>query len=194
MGNPCQARACFMEEVIRELTAWVSSGPNWPYTLVQLHEDTHHVPLPKEGHLGLLPQGGADMTACERISQQEVSGVQVTYPVGLNGCEKPIITSLPKSLANGISLTGGESIYLEIDIPQSMAEELDQKALPIGECSTIIITSPHKTTPQIGRRGQHDHGSKESPILSDVRHIWSWVRELNPKKTKPCGCTYTSTS
>ena len=25
--NPCQARVCSMEEVVRELTAWVSSGP-----------------------------------------------------------------------------------------------------------------------------------------------------------------------
>ena len=52
-----------MEEAVRELTTWVSSGPNWPYALVQLNEDTCHVPLPKEGNLGILPQGGADMTA-----------------------------------------------------------------------------------------------------------------------------------
>ena len=56
--NPCQARDCSMEEAVRELTAWVSSGPNWPYALVWLNEDTCHVPLPKEGHLGILPQRG----------------------------------------------------------------------------------------------------------------------------------------
>ena len=28
--NPCQARVHSMEEVVRELTVWVSSGPNWP--------------------------------------------------------------------------------------------------------------------------------------------------------------------
>ena len=87
--NPCQARVHSMEEAVRELTAWVSSGPDWPYTLVQLNEDTCHVPLPKEWHLGVLPQGGTDMTACRRISQLEVhqllvSGLQVTYLVGLN--------------------------------------------------------------------------------------------------------------
>ena len=114
--------------------------------------NTCYVPLPKEGHLGILPQRGAEMTTCGRISQLEVcqlliSGPQVTYPIGLNGCEKPIITSLPKSLANGISLTRGKSIYLEIDIPQSLAEELDQKALPIGKHSNIVIANPHKTTP-----------------------------------------------
>ena len=93
--NPCQARACSMEEVVRELTTWVSSGPNWPYNLVQLHEDTCHAPLPKEGHLGILPQRGAELTACGRISQLEVcqlliSGLQVAYPIGLNGHEEPI--------------------------------------------------------------------------------------------------------
>ena len=81
--NPCQARVCSMEEAVRELTAWVSSGPDWPYALVQLHEATCHAPLPKEGHLGILPQGGAELTACGRISQVKVwqllvSGLQVT--------------------------------------------------------------------------------------------------------------------
>ena len=118
---------------------------------MQIHEDTCHVLLPKEGQLGILPQGGAEITACGRISQLEVfqlliSSLQVTYPVGLSGCEEPIITSLPESLASSISLTGGESVYLEIDILQSIAEEPDWKAPPIGKCSTIIIASPHKTT------------------------------------------------
>ena len=40
-----------MEEAVRELTSWVSRGPDWPYALVQLNEDTSHVSLPKEGHL-----------------------------------------------------------------------------------------------------------------------------------------------
>ena len=47
--NPCQARVPFM-----------------------LHEGTHHVPLPKEGHLGILPQRGAEATPCRWISQMEV--------------------------------------------------------------------------------------------------------------------------
>ena len=119
-----------MEEAVGELTVWVSSGPDWPYTLVQLHKDTCHVPLPKEGHLGILPQREAEMTVCGRISQLEacqllVSGWHVAYPIGFNGCEEPIITSLPESLANAISLTRGKSIYLEFNIPQSLAEEPD---------------------------------------------------------------------
>ena len=141
--NPCQARIPSMEEVVEKLTAWVSSGPDWPYTLVQLHKGTCHAPLPKEGHLGILPQRGAEVMPCRWISQLEVhqlliSGPQVTYPIGLNGWEEPIITSLPESLANGISLTRGKSIYMEIDIPQSLAEEPDWKVWPIGKLSTTV--------------------------------------------------------
>ena len=136
-----------MEEMVMELTAWVSSGPDCPYTLLQLNMDTCHAPLPKEGNLGILPQGEGDMTVYRKISQLELcqllfSGLQVAYPEGLNGHEEPIITSLPESLANGVSLTGGKSVYLEIDILQCMAEEPDWKASPIGKYSTIIIASP----------------------------------------------------
>ena len=128
--NPSQARVHSMEEAVGKLTAWASSGPNLPYTLVQLHEGTHHVPLPKEGHLGILPQRGVEATPCGEISQLEVyqlliASPQVTYPIGLNRCEEPVITSLPEPLANSISLTGGKSVYLEIDILPSPAEEQD---------------------------------------------------------------------
>ena len=128
--NPSQARVPSMEEVVVKLTAWVSSRPNWPYVLVQLHEDTCHVPLPKEGHLGILPHRGVEATPCGQISQLEVcqlliTSPQVTYPIGLNGCEEPVIISLLEPLANGISLTGGQVHLPGIDIPQSPAEELD---------------------------------------------------------------------
>ena len=141
-----------MEEAVGKLTAWVPSGSDWPYTLVQLHRGTCYVPLPKEGHLGFLPQRGKETTPCRQISQLEVcqllvSSLQVAYPIGLNGCEDPIVTSLPESLANDISLTIGESVYLEIDILQSPAEGPDQKVLPIGEISTTVTTSPNRATP-----------------------------------------------
>ena len=62
--NPSQARVPSMEEAVGKLTAWASSRCNWPYALVQLHEGTCHVPLPKEGHLGILPQRGAEAIPC----------------------------------------------------------------------------------------------------------------------------------
>ena len=155
-----------MEEAVKELTAWVSSGPNWPYALVWLNEDTCHAPLPKEGHLGMLPAGGTDSTTCGRISQLEVHQLLI-YPVGLNGCEEPIIPSLPKSLANGTSLTGGGSIYLEVNIPQPIVEEPDQKASPLGRCSPILLASPLKTTPQ--------KPENEVSITMEVRNLLFWA-------------------
>ena len=56
--NPSQARVPSMEEVVGKLTACTFSGPNLPYTLVHLHKGTHHEPLPKEGHVGILPHRG----------------------------------------------------------------------------------------------------------------------------------------
>ena len=44
------------------LRNWLPMPPVDPIGLTpwqQLHEGTHHVPLPKEGHLGILPQRGA---------------------------------------------------------------------------------------------------------------------------------------
>ena len=119
-----------MEEAVGKLTAWVSNGPNWPYALVQLQEDTCHAPLPKEGHLGILPLGGADTAPCRQISQLEVcqlliSGPQVAHLVGLDGSEEPIVTPLLGSLAKGISLISGESVFLGIDILPSPTDEPD---------------------------------------------------------------------
>ena len=189
--NPHQARVPSMEEAVKELTAWVSSRPDWPYTLVQLNEDTFHALLSKEGHLGMLPTGGTDSTACRRISQMEVhqlliSGLQVTYPVGLNGHEEPIIVSLPESLVNSTSLTGGGSVYLEVDILQPIVEEPDWKALPLGRCSSILIASPLKTTPPKPER--------EVSMTMEVRNLLSRamldmpghvLRNLTPKRPNP---------
>ena len=74
---------------------------------------------------------------------------------------------LPKSLANGISLTGGRSIYLEVDIPQPMVEWLDWKALFLGGCSSILIASCITTTPPKLKR--------EVSMTMEVRSLLSWV-------------------
>ena len=148
--NPSQAKVHSMEEVIGKLTTWTPRGPNWPYTLVQLHEGTHHAPLPKEGHLGILPQRGADVTACGWISLLEVCKHLVTGPQvmnGLHGCDEPIITMLPELLASSVSLTTGRPFYLEINILPSPVKEPDQKVLPLGKVFTIMIASPHKSAP-----------------------------------------------
>ena len=80
--------------------------------------------------MGILPQRGVEMTPSGQISQLEVcqlliTGAQVTYLIGLNGCKEPVITSLPEPLAHSISLTAGKPVYLEIDILPSPVEEPD---------------------------------------------------------------------
>ena len=170
--NSYQARVPTVEEAVRELATLFSSGPDWPYALVQLNEDTCHAPLPREGHLGILPEGGTNSATCGRISQLEVchlliSGLQVIYLVGLNGCEVPLITSLPKSLSNGTSLTGGKSIYLKMDILQSIVQESDWKAVPPGGCPSILMASPVKAIPLKPER--------EVSMTMEVRDLLSWV-------------------
>ena len=93
-----------MEEVVKQLAPLIPTRSDWPYALVWLNADACHAPLPKEGHLSILMEGGTSSAACRQISQLDVcqllsSGSQVIYPVGLNGCEVPVILSLPKSLA-----------------------------------------------------------------------------------------------
>ena len=95
--NPHQARVPTVEEAVKQLTALVSSGPNWPYALMWFDWDINHAPLPREGHLSVLPEGDASRTACGRVSQLEVhqllhSDSQIIYPLGLNGCKIPLIT------------------------------------------------------------------------------------------------------
>ena len=58
--NLYQARISTVEEAVQQLTALTSSGPNWPYALVQFNGDTCHAPLPKEGHLCVLTEGGTN--------------------------------------------------------------------------------------------------------------------------------------
>ena len=136
------------------LTACSSSGTDWPYTLAQLYEGSHHAPLPKDKHMGILPQGKVVETSCGLISQLDVhqllsAGPQVVYPIGLNGHNEPIITTLPELLSSSISIITSEHLYLGIDIPSPPIEESDNKALPIGKASTILITSPCKSPPKL---------------------------------------------
>ena len=67
--SPHQAQASTMVGALEILSTCTSSGPDWPYILIQLYEGTSHVPLPKEKHLGVLPQVESP---CGWISQLEV--------------------------------------------------------------------------------------------------------------------------
>ena len=161
--NPKQTRASTMEEAVETLAAYPSSGTDWPYALGQLYECSHHAPLPKDKHLGNLPQGKAEETSCGWISQLDIcqllsAGPQVVYPSGLNRHDEPIITTLPELLSSGTSIIASEHLYLQIDIPPK--EESDTKALPIGEASIIQATNQHKSPPKL-----------EGSMTAEVNHL-----------------------
>ena len=139
--NPYQARVPTMQEVVKQLTALVSTGPDWPYILVQFNGDACHTPLPREGHLSTLVEGGTSRATCRRVSKLEVcqllsSSSQVIYLVGLNGCEIPVKASLPKSWAKGANLLRGEPIYLKVDIPNPSQRGQNSK------CCPLVVTPP----------------------------------------------------
>ena len=141
-----------MKEAVEKLTACPSSGTDWPYALAQLYKGSHDAPLPKDKHLGILPQGKVEETSCGQISQLEVcqllsTSLQVIYPIGLNRCNEPIITTVPELLDSCISIITSEHLYLGIDIPSLPMEESYHKVPPPGEVPTILITSPHKSPP-----------------------------------------------
>ena len=58
--SPHQAQESMMEEALGILSTCISSGPDLPYVLTQLYEGANHAPLPKDKHLGVLPQGKAE--------------------------------------------------------------------------------------------------------------------------------------
>ena len=108
--SPNQVWAPTMEEAVGTLSAYISSRPNWPYALAQLYEGSSHTPLPKDKHLGILPQGKVEESPYGQISQLEVcqllsTGPRVVYPVGLNGNNKPVTTTLPELLHSSASIT-----------------------------------------------------------------------------------------
>ena len=167
--HPSQVREATMEEAVKKLTVCTSSGADWPYALVQLCKDPHHAPLPKNKHLGILPQGKVQETFFGWIRQLKVhqllaTSTQVIYPIGLNRHDEPIITTLPEMLDSGISLITSEHIYLGIDIPSPPVEEPDQKMPPLEDIPTILTTSPPKSPPK-----------SEGSMTTEVSNLLSWA-------------------
>ena len=142
-----------MKEAVGTLFPYISSGPNWPYTLVQLYEGSSHTPLPKGKHLGILPQGKAEESPCGQISQLKVcqllsAGPQVVYPVGLNGNNEPATTTLPELLHSSASVTTNEHPYMRINIPPPPLEEPECTTSPVDEVHINPAANSPKTPPK----------------------------------------------
>ena len=52
-----QARMVLMGEALEALSSHTPKGSDWPYVLIQSYKGTNHMPLPKDGHVCVLPQG-----------------------------------------------------------------------------------------------------------------------------------------
>ena len=151
--NPNHVWASTMEEAVGALSAYISSGPDWPYALAQLYEGSTHTPLPKDKHLGILPQGKAEESSHGQISQLKVcqllsAGPQVVYPTGLNGDSEPITTTLPELLSSSASITTNEHPYMRIDIPTPPQEESECTALLVDKVHNIPAANSPKTSPK----------------------------------------------
>ena len=69
-----------MDEAVGTLSAYISSGPNWPYALAQLYKGSSHTPLPRDKHLGVLPKRKVEESSNGQISQLEVSQLLSVRP------------------------------------------------------------------------------------------------------------------
>ena len=152
--HPYQARVSTIDDMAKQLAQLASTGANWPYALVWLNGDAHHMPLPTEGHLGVMMEGNASNVPYGKIYQLEVcqllgSGSQVVYLEGLNRCQVPVVMSLPESLSNGMTMLKGESTFLQVDLSQSATKEQESKDLSLGGgLSPTPTTSPTRALPQ----------------------------------------------
>ena len=146
--SPHQAQVSMMEEALGTLSAWISSGPNWPYVSAQLYKGSNHTPLPKDKHLGILPQGKAEESPHGQISQLKVHQLlsarpRVIYPVGLNGCDQLGTIDLPELLHSGSSITTNEHPHLQINILLPTPEEPEHTTLLLGRApGTPIDNTP----------------------------------------------------
>ena len=148
-----QARVSTLGAVAEQITHLVSTRPNWPYALVWLNGDTHHVPLPKEGHLNVLAEECTSHVPYGMIQQLEVCqlltrGIQMVYPEGLNGCQVLVIMTLPESLSQGITMLKGKSTFLQVDLSQPATKKQESKAPSLGGgLSLTSASSPTQAFP-----------------------------------------------
>ena len=130
-----------------------------------------------------MSQGEVEETSRGQISQLNIyqllsASPQVIYPSGLNGHDKPIITTLPEPLSSSKSVIANEHSYLEIDI--SSKREWDTKALLIGEASIILKTAPPKSSPE----PKCSMSTEVDNLLdsSNGRHIQLQIQTILPRE------------
>ena len=140
--DSCQARMVLMGEALETLSSLTPKGSDWPYILIQSYEGANHTPLPKDGHVCVLPQGEVGSPSGQ-ISQLKVhqllsAGLSVVFRVELNGGKQSVTIDLPESLHMGSSVITDEYPYIEVNIPTLVPEEWNNTNSPLGEKSTTL--------------------------------------------------------
>ena len=144
-----QARMVLMGEALESLSSLTSKGSNWPYVLIQLYEGANHMPLPKDRHICVLPQGEVGSPS-EQISQLKIcqllsDGPLVVFPMELNRGNQSVTIDLPKSLHTGSSITTDEYPYIEVNIPTLVLEEQGHANFPLGKKQDSATANLSKT-------------------------------------------------
>ena len=171
--HPYQARVSMIDDAAKQLTQLASTVPDWPYALVQLNRDACHVPLPTEGHLSVMTEGNTSNVPSGKIHQLEVcqllgSGSWVVYPEGLNGCQVPVVMSLPELLCNGVTMLKGEPTFLHVDHTQSATKEQESKIPSLGGAL-------HPTPAASPTRALSPKAEGQISMTMEVSELLSWA-------------------
>ena len=135
----------------------------------KLYKGSSHTPLPKDKHLGILPQRKVEESPYGQISQLKVcqllsAGPQIVHPVGLNGGGKPVMVTLPEPLSSSASITANEHPYMRINIPPPPLEEPECTTLPVDKAHTIPATNSSQTPPK-----------PRVSIVAEVNDLLTWA-------------------
>ena len=135
--DSCQARMVSMGEALEALSSHTPKGSDWPYILIQSYEGANHMPLPKDGHVCVLPQGEV-VSPSGQISQLKVcqllsAGPSVVFPMELNRGDQSVTIDLAESLHMGPSVITDKYPYIEVNIPTLVLEEQGNANLPLGK-------------------------------------------------------------
>ena len=138
-----------MVEPLEMLSSLTSKGSDWPYVLIQLYEGTNYMPLPKDRHVCILPQGKEESPSGQiiqlKICQLLSAGPSIVFPIELNEGNQSVTIDLPESLHTGSSVTTDEYPYIEVNIPTLVPEEQDSASLPLGGKHDTPTTTQPKT-------------------------------------------------
>ena len=145
--DSCQGRMVSMGEALEALSSHTPKGSDWPYVLIQLYKGANHRPLPKDGHVCVLPQGEVGNPS-GWISQIKIhhllsAGPSVVFPMELNQGDQSVTIDLPESLHMGSSVINDKYPYIEVNIPSLVPKEQGNTDLLLGKkCNTATANQP----------------------------------------------------